>query len=186
MKSQVLNRRQARWAMFLADFDFTLEWAPEASNVADAPSRHSYFVPQRGDECIELQQQTLLNSKHTQFLFPHLDTTQSLDTLQKTTEIQSLHTLPTSISYFSSLSSLTTLTLDNSDLLDPFLTAYNSDDTWKRTIAPGNLDYSAQNNLVFYQGRLYVPPSLHTQIVHNRHDAIIAGHPGCTRTLCLV
>jgi len=38
MSSQILNRRQARWAMFLSDFNFQLTWAPGKANIADAPS----------------------------------------------------------------------------------------------------------------------------------------------------
>ncbi|KAJ3500263.1 hypothetical protein NMY22_g19316 [Coprinellus aureogranulatus] len=39
MTSHVLNRRQARWSMFLSEFDFQLDWSPGTKNPADAPSR---------------------------------------------------------------------------------------------------------------------------------------------------
>ena len=38
MASQILNCRQARWAIFLSNFDFHLSWGPGHSNVVDAPS----------------------------------------------------------------------------------------------------------------------------------------------------
>jgi hypothetical protein len=39
MSSQILNRCQVHWAMFLADFNFCLDWAPGSSNITDAPSQ---------------------------------------------------------------------------------------------------------------------------------------------------
>jgi len=37
MKAQKLNRRQARWALYLSRFDFTLKHVPE-SNMGKADS----------------------------------------------------------------------------------------------------------------------------------------------------
>ena len=38
MTSKVLNRRQARWSMFLSEYNFQLDYAPGKQNPADAPS----------------------------------------------------------------------------------------------------------------------------------------------------
>jgi hypothetical protein len=37
--------------------------------------------------------------------------------------------------------------------------------------------------MVFHKGRLYVPEPLRTDVLRSRHDSIVAGHPGHTRTL---
>jgi hypothetical protein len=100
MNSQVLNCRQARWAMFLSDFDFCLVWGPRKSNVADPPSRHPDFIPQQGDDHLTLQHKVLLTPKHTSFLFSPEPTEPSI-------KISALMT-----------SALTTLSIDNSDLLE--------------------------------------------------------------------
>ena len=65
MLSQVLNRRQAQWAMFFSDFDFHLTWGPGITNVADAPSRHLDFVPQKGDDTLQCQRKIILTPQHT-------------------------------------------------------------------------------------------------------------------------
>jgi len=40
MKAQKLNRRQARWALYLSRFDFTLKYVPESKmGKADSLSR---------------------------------------------------------------------------------------------------------------------------------------------------
>lgn len=46
MKLKQLNGRQARWATFLAAFDFEIEHRPGKTNPADAPSRRPDYVPE--------------------------------------------------------------------------------------------------------------------------------------------
>ena len=164
MSSQVLNRRQARWAMFLADFDFRLHWRAGHLNPADAPSRRPDFIPQSGDDHLQLQSQTIITPIHTQHLFP-------------------LHqTLPIA----PSLATFTTLTIDNSELLARFKNATQEDVEWRKAVVKGDSNFRAEGGLVFHSGRLYVPPSLRAHILASRHDSVIGGHPGRTRTLALV
>src|SRR5437667_1633373 len=44
MSTKVLNRRQARWAELLADYDFVLIHTPGKSNPADGPSRRPDYA----------------------------------------------------------------------------------------------------------------------------------------------
>jgi len=44
MKLKQLNGRQARWATFLAPFDFAIEHRAGTKNPADAPSRRSDYA----------------------------------------------------------------------------------------------------------------------------------------------
>ena len=163
MTSRILNRRQARWSLFLSEFNFRLVWGSGVKNVADSPSRRPDFSPQKGDDVLEQQHQTILTPTHTELLIP--------------TSV----TLPPI-----SISALTTLSIDNSVLLDHFKSAFREDTEWREAIARGNSDFYAQDGMVFHKGRLFVPSSLRADILHSRHDALIAGHPGRTRTLAFV
>lgn len=170
MTTQNLNRRQARWAMFLSDFDFKLDWKPGATNIADAPSRRPDFIPKEGDEHLIIQQKMLITPYHTEhiqgmFLTPHL---------------LLLLATPTP---FISVSALTTLAIDNSELLERFKSAFQEDILWRTALVRGSEDFRVESDLVFHKGRLYVPPSLRLDILASRHDSVLAGHPGRTRTL---
>ena len=103
MSSQVLNHHQARWSMFLSEFDFKLDYSPGKKNPADVPSRRLDFIPQEGDEVMEFQNKSLLTDYNLDHLFPRLRSHPS----------KSLH-----------ISSLSTFVIDNSDLLEKFKTAF--------------------------------------------------------------
>ncbi|SAL94817.1 hypothetical protein, partial, partial [Absidia glauca] len=63
-----LNRRQARWSLFLADFHFQITYrAGRLQGKPDALSRQPALKPKGGDSEYEIQQQTLL--KPQQFVF---------------------------------------------------------------------------------------------------------------------
>src|SRR3982074_1068507 len=44
MSTKILNRRQARWAELLADYDFVLEHIPRKTNPANGPSRRPDYA----------------------------------------------------------------------------------------------------------------------------------------------
>jgi len=44
MSTKILNRRQARWAEFLSDYDFVLDHIPGSKNPADGPSRRPDYA----------------------------------------------------------------------------------------------------------------------------------------------
>jgi hypothetical protein len=55
-----LNRRQARWSIFLADFDFEIQYQPGTQQgKADALSRRSEYELRAKDEAYGQQTQTL-------------------------------------------------------------------------------------------------------------------------------
>ena len=162
MTSRVLNRRQARWSMFLSEFNFRLVWAPGHKNVADSPSRRPDFAPKKGDDVLEQQSPTLLTSKHTELLFPS-----TISSLSSSTDTLNV-------------SALTTLAVDNSVLLERFKTAFREDTEWREALVAGNSDFVVQDNMVFHKGHLFVLSSLCADILHTHHDSSIAGHPGHT------
>jgi hypothetical protein len=151
--------------MFLSEFDFKLIWGPGIKNVADTPSYHPDLVLQKGDDTLEAQYRTLLKSYHTDLLFP----TGTLHPLPKTT-----------------ISALTTLTIDNSKLLECFKHAFQDDEEWKKALVQGNPDFSTKSGIIFYKGCLFVPATLQAEVLHSCYNTLVAGHPGCTCTLKLV
>src|SRR5437762_10473422 len=44
MSTKILNRRQARWAELLAEYDFMFEHIPGKTNPADGPSRRPDYA----------------------------------------------------------------------------------------------------------------------------------------------
>ncbi|ESK81265.1 hypothetical protein Moror_8481 [Moniliophthora roreri MCA 2997] len=159
MTLRLLNRRQAQWGMFLSEFDFKLDWAPGKLNIADTASRWPDFAPQTGDEHLTAQHQTLLKPENIEHL------------------ISRQFEIPHSSSA-STLSAVTTLSVDNTETLEHFKSAFKEDDVWKEALATGNSDFTTTHSLVFHKGRLYVPPSLHREILFSRHNSLIGGHPG--------
>ncbi|KAG6815356.1 hypothetical protein H0H87_002647, partial [Tephrocybe sp. NHM501043] len=139
--------------MFLSEFDFQLDYAPGKSNPANPASRCSDFKPKEGDDVLHTQIKALLTTYHTKRLFPS-------DFAPQTTS--------------TTINSLSTFTINNSKLLEEFKNAYHTDTKWRDALKTGNEDFTLQDNLVFYQGRLYVPPSLCAKIVHSRHDSVLS------------
>lgn len=154
--------------MFLSEFNFRLEFAPGKRNPADGPSRRADFVPKEGDAVLTGQQQMLLTKIHTERIYPG-----------------DVH--PSEVSSSSvKVSALTTIALDNSKLVERFKLAFRDNVEWRNALQAGSEDFTLQDNLVFYNGRLFVPASLRSDVLRSRHDAVTAGHPGRARTLNLV
>jgi hypothetical protein len=86
------------------------------------------------------------------------------------------------------VSALTSGSFNNSDLLDRFREAWKIDAEWRAALQEGDTDFvhDASDNMVTHCGRPFVPEHLRKEIVHSRHDALIAGHPGRACTLNLV
>jgi hypothetical protein len=158
MSSQVLNCHQTCWAMFLSDFNFHLDQAPGCSNVTDAPSWHLDYMPKKGDATFDNQSHIILTLKHTECLF----------TLTNT------------------VPALTTLTINNSHLLDHFKTTFWENSEWCEALVHSNTDFMVESELVFHKGKLFVPAPLQPEILHSCHDSIMSGHSGCTQTFTLV
>ncbi|ESK81477.1 reverse transcriptase, partial [Moniliophthora roreri MCA 2997] len=141
MTSWLLNRRQARWGMFLSKFDFKLDWAPGKDNVTDAASWCPDFIPQTGDEHLTAQHQTLLTPERIECLNSQNNN------------------LPFEIPPHS-FNVITTLSIDNTELLKCFKAMYKEDATWKEAVVARNKDFTASHDLVFHNSHLYIPPTL--------------------------
>ncbi|EUC53577.1 Transposon Tf2-1 polyprotein, putative [Rhizoctonia solani AG-3 Rhs1AP] len=172
MSTRVLNRRQARWSLFLADFNFVLSYAPGSSNPADAPSRRPDYVPKEGDATLTGQQQALLSPQHFQPL----------------ANASALHvcalSLPISTLVRSHLAA--TFSVGDPDLLSRLKEAVATDSQWLEALESHDPDFRTANGTALHRDKLYVPAPLRTEILRSRHDAILAGHPGRAGTFELV
>ena len=96
------------------------------------------------------------------------------------------NSINTSTSINPSISTLSTFTINNSELLDNFKTAFQLDTEWRDAIAKFNPSFTFQDNLVFHDKQLFIPQSLWSQILYSCHDAVLASHPGWASTYDLV
>ncbi|RXW15696.1 hypothetical protein EST38_g10158 [Candolleomyces aberdarensis] len=161
MKTQPLNRCQSRWSMLLTEYNFQLNWIPGTQNPADGPSLCPDFFPKKGDDVLNVTQKTLLSPYHLSRIYPKFKS----------------KILSTSIP------TLTTLSIDNSELLKRFQDTFHADTEWCEAILCGNSNFTALNNIVFHNGCVFVPQPLHAEILYQCHDFVLSGHPGCTLTV---
>lgn len=78
------------------------------------------------------------------------------------------------------------LSLDNSELLKWYKMAIRDDSEWRKAVARENSDFKLDGNLVFHNGKLFIPLSMHADILHNHHDSVISGHLGRACMLAFV
>jgi transposase InsO family protein len=160
--TRVLNRRQARWSLFLADFDFVITYRAGAyQGKPDALSRRREYQSKKGEEAFD-QQETILLKPHQLRLNALLPTPKD-----------------------------TTLTdqIREALLKDPF--AHNIQEGLLSPHTRDNhhkyFSFNEETKLLYRNGLLYVPdlPS-RLKILHSCHDAAPAGHFGITKTKDLI
>jgi hypothetical protein len=159
MSTKVLNRRQARWAELLADYDFVLIPIPGKKNPADGPSR-------RPDYAVDnpLPMGSLL-PPHALRLLPSHDS--NLNALLCNLTGMHAGVVPES--------------------LHQFLAAYPLDVVAQQHLPIPSPPWSCDSNgLLLHKGLIYVPESLRMNVLQEHHDAALAGHSGISRTLELV
>jgi hypothetical protein len=68
-----LNRRQARWSIFLANYDIKIKFCPgNRHSTADALSRRPELAPRPGDKAYDDQSQCLLTPDQVQISTTYL------------------------------------------------------------------------------------------------------------------
>jgi RNase H-like domain found in reverse transcriptase/Reverse transcriptase (RNA-dependent DNA polymerase)/Integrase zinc binding domain/Chromo (CHRromatin Organisation MOdifier) domain/Retroviral aspartyl protease len=160
--SRVLNRRQARWSMFLSDFSFIIEYRPGSTmGKPDALSRQTNFELKSNDPEVLGQFQALL--KPDQLRLNNIQT----------------WSLPADHDLFLEITS----TLLSNDFSSAIIQQISNDSVLPRHLTK----YSLQDKLLFYEDRIFVPEiSTRTKILQLCHDANLAGHYGQGKTLELV
>ncbi|KAF8700885.1 hypothetical protein RHS03_06604, partial [Rhizoctonia solani] len=168
----VLNRQQACWSLFLANFNFSLSYAPGSCNPANAPSRHPNYIPKEGDATLTGQQQLLLGPQH----FAPL------------ANASALHVCALSLSISAPIHSqlAATFSVGNPNFLPCLKQAVASNSQWLKALKSNNPDFRSANGTALHRNKLYVPAPLCVEVLRSRHNAILAGHPGCTGTFELV
>ncbi|GLB45808.1 putative retrotransposable element tf2 155 kda protein type 1-like [Lyophyllum shimeji] len=145
LTTKKLNRRQARWSLYLANFDFVLHHRPGRSmGKPDALSRR----PDHGDGSSDNADIVLLKPK------------------------------------FFAVRALQGLSAAGEE--DQILQDIRRGNREVRSVR--SAEWSEDQGILMFRGRIYVPnvPELHRQIVEQHHDSLVAGHPGCWKTLELV
>jgi hypothetical protein len=164
MTAQKLNRRQARWSLYLSRFDFNLHHRPGRSmGKPDALSRR----PDHGDGSGDNAEIVLLK--------PELFVVRAIEGIRAEGEEKEI---------------LQEIRRQNRipEEEDAVVTTAKA---MKKVVGAGRVqsaEWSEEHGLVFFRGRIYVPRNaeLRRKIVAQHHDSMVAGHPGRWKTLELV
>jgi len=166
--TKLLNRRQARWAEILSEFNFNIIYRPgERNGKADA-------VPHRVDPELEgegeKQDFTIRMFKPGQL---------DLGTGEETLVMRQIMAVKAS-------------QMEESKWLEEILEAGLQDNTWlgiRNSLKMGKdyaglEHYGLEHDMVTYERRLYIPNnnSLKLKVTHECHDAKVAGHFGRDKT----
>ncbi|KAF8673092.1 hypothetical protein RHS04_07686, partial [Rhizoctonia solani] len=172
MSTCVLNCQQACWLLFLADFNFVLSYAPGSCNPANAPSCCPNYIPKEGDATLTGQQQVLLG--------PHR--------LSSLSNASALHVCALSLIITPLVCSCiaATFLIGNPNFLSCLKQAVASNSQWLEALESNNPDSRSANSTALHCNKLYVPAPLCVKVLRSRHNAILAGHPGCAGTVELV
>src|SRR5258705_2913411 len=162
-----LTRRQARWAEFLSEFDFIVNYRPgEKNGKPDALSRREDHRPKEGSEAQPIQ-----------YLFKPGQLRLEMEQLWQPGQMR--------------IATLRITTLRNQfkeDLLeaglrDPQWVATREAAAQKKMPIDPNL--TVENELLLYKNQWYIPNDsiIKRRILHDNHDSKLAGHFGIFKTL---
>jgi hypothetical protein len=164
--AQNLTRRQACWALLLADYDFVLTHKPGVENGASdelsCQSRHKVSDAEDNND------QVVLSPKHFYRLAATAFDLGSAEVSAPSLEKRIKDCLNRESSVAEALKSLKA--------------------KGPRRLFNGLLEWEEQDGLIYYKGKLYVPNNkeLRGDIIRSCHDSPAAGHPGKHGTLELV
>lgn len=160
--SKQLNRRQARWSEFLADFNFTIIYRPGVQGTKpDALTRRSDYHPRERGSSLQVEN----NPQNFQQLIKPGQYLAAVTTLEVT----------------STLAPLFQEALAEDDLAQAFIS--------KAQTPSDQHPFSLNNNGLLRHGQQFYVPStrdLRLLVTKQYHNALTAGHPGRRKTLKLV
>ena len=148
--AQKLNRRQARWALFLSEFNIKLIHMPGSKMIlSDALSRRPDFIPEEdhdNENRILLPENMFINLIHV--------------------DLQDR------------IANLTNYDFDVKNALEMLLE--NGPNTLQNDLEDWKLEKHNGQNVMFYKGKNYIPNDmeLRRDILKMFHDHEMAGHPG--------
>jgi hypothetical protein len=162
MTAKKLNRRQARWSLFLSRFDFTLHHRPGKNSMKpDALSRR----PDHGKG--ENDNDNVVLLKPAYFKIQALKQGHALLNGYEPKLLKEIR---------------------NAKELDESVVKAVEEMKKSNIRRIEGQEWSQEQGLILFQGKVYVPkdPDLRRQIVELHHDSLMAGHPGRWKTLELV
>ena len=195
MSTRNLNRRQARWSEYLSRFQFHILYRPgKLGAKPDSLTRRSQDLPRPGDPRLLHQSQVVLKS-HNLPGFPNKSPPQNpvfLDVLETDSdnEVESEHD-----------DEMEALDEDTaSEPLDTQISdAYDQDEeiaSVLKCLREGSRRHSnvslsqcsERNGRLYYDNRLWIPANkaLRARLLHDHHNAPVAGHPGRAKTFELL
>jgi len=171
MTKRMLNARQARWAEFLADYDFEIAHTPGKNNgKADALTRREEDVAQ--------QKELKRNSRNQTLLKPSRDSELEPKTTEETAAV--------------TVAPVTTTTaaapIPDIHLTSELIEANKSDptlDNWRQKASEPESQWTINDQgLLLYKGRLVVSEQNHlrAKIIDLIHSPIESAHPGKGKT----
>ena len=160
--TRTLNRRQARWSIFLADYDFELTFRPgNQHGKADALSRRSELELRPGDTAYDEQSQCLLTPAQVQISTTYM--------LQDETLLGEITTATTADRFAQEIKAC---------LEDPMSHRSPRDDLDK---------FSIHDGLLLRDTLVYVPDGpCRVRVISECHDSPLAGHFGVAKTFELI
>lgn len=162
MTAKKLNRRQARWSLFLSRFDFTLHHRPGKNSMKpDALSRR----PDHGKG--ENDNDNVVLLKPAYFKIQALKQGHALLNGHEPKLLKEIR---------------------NAKELDESVIKAVEEMKKSNVRRIEGQEWSQEQGLILFQGKVYVPknPDLRRQLVELHHDSLMAGHPGRWKTLELV
>ena len=177
MTKKVLTRRQARYALFMANYNFVIihKYGPE--NKADALSRRSDY--KKGMIDLDSKERTLLDPK----FFPK-ESQLPLDT--KSFAIRATRPVAVTLQGDTSLRSRIKTAQEYDTEVSRALESVLKNGP--RSVTQGLEEWNLEDGIILYRGHTYVPKddTLRRDIVKAHHDNIATGHPGRWKTYELV
>jgi RNase H-like domain found in reverse transcriptase/Integrase zinc binding domain len=171
MTTKVLNRRQARWAEFLASYDFVLVHIKGTKNPADGPSRCPDYM-----ENVELPTSALI--PRSALRMPQPDTRSNPALENRVSRLEA---------HWNRIGVHANTTPDAS-LRSRFITALEKDPLATEYRDNPPKPWSWQDGLLLHDGLVYVPhdDALRVELMQMHHNDPLAGHYGVAKTLELL
>jgi len=167
----LLNRRQARWAEDLKQYNFVLLYRKGSSNAkADILSRCPAFTSKEGGTTSATNQSMLDKEQWLEVGAMQLDLEEYEDIQVSSMEIELL--LP--------------------EAKESIKEKARLDDRYrelcKQVTKGGNIDkrFTITDDLLCWKNRIYVPEGLRQRVIRSEHDSKVAGHFGRDRTMELL
>ena len=196
MTTKILNRRQARWAQELAEFDFKIIYRQGSSNgKPDALSRRSEYRPEGGGTDGNQPIHTVLSHNQVDLNSLNGRPTGSTKerapviTISSTGVMNTVSKKPDVVICSSGKLREKAIIQFSTELLNKVHAASQTDEAYQKTLeatlkGSDKSFFSIDNSLLLYKQRLYIPDddSLKLNIAQDDHDSKCAGHLGMDKT----